>query len=102
MIDDILSDYEKHWKAHRFDRVAEPLAEKPSEPRSVETILAKKYNDAYRAAKATLDYASAFKIIGVVLATLIIVGTVLRARTPDPRTRNLLSTRCPRQVASSL
>jgi hypothetical protein len=74
MIDDILSDYEKHWKAHRFDRVAEPRAEKPSEPRSAETILAKKYNDAYSAAQTTLDCANAFKIIGVVLAVLIIVG----------------------------
>jgi hypothetical protein len=74
MIDNVLADYEKHWKAHRFDRVTEVIAEKPSEPRSAETILAKKYNDAHSAAKATLDYANAFKIIGVVLAALIIVG----------------------------
>ncbi len=73
-IDNILADYEKHWKAHRFDRMAEPLTEEPGEPRPAETILAKRYKDAHSAAQATLDCANAFKIIGIVLAVLIIVG----------------------------
>jgi len=74
MIDDILADYEQHWKAHRFDHKMEVGGEKPSAPSSAETILAKKYKDAYGAANEALRYASSFKIIGFVFATLMIVG----------------------------